>query len=223
MSAAAYQDVFCRMVASAAYREYVIAQPDVALAGLELTERERRRLLAIAAQKGMRVNTAIHRSNRLTPLDQTLPFTCLLLGDELGPLVDRYWFENTTENLQLPAECERFGQFLEERLREGTISNPYVAEVLAFERACMQLRFSVDGAATGDPAGRRTGLPPRVRVVRFDHDPVPLLETLGQLKSPPFDIARGAFHLVIDCRTGEPEFRLLDADGTAALKARGLI
>lgn len=91
MSVATYQDVFCRMVASAAYRDHVLVEPDVALAGLDLSDRERRRLLAIAAQPGMRVNTAIHRANRLTPLDQTLPFTCFLLGDELGPLVDRYW------------------------------------------------------------------------------------------------------------------------------------
>jgi len=223
VSAAAYQDVFCRMVASAAYREYVLAQPDDALAGLDLTERERRRLLAIAEQPGMRVNTAIHRANRLTPLDQTLPFTCFLLGDELGPLVDRYWLENTTENLQLPAECERFGKFLQDRLREGLVSNPYVAEVLAFERACTELRFSVESAPAATRPAPRTGLPPRVRVVRFDHDPVPLLESLSQLAPPPPDIASGAFHLVIDCRTGDPEFRLLDADGAAALRDRGLI
>ena len=225
MSVGTYQDVFCRMVASAAYRDHVLVQPDVALAGLDLNDRERRRLLAIAAQPGMRVNTAIHRANRLTPIDQTLPFTCFLLGDELGPLVDRYWLENTTENLQLPAECERFGRFLEERLRAGEISNPYVAEVLAFERACTELRFLV---AADDPrldgaADRRGGLPPRVRIVRFRHDPVPLLERLSKLEPPPGDLAEGTFHLVIDCRTADPEFRLLDANGTAALLERGLI
>ena len=226
MSVATYQDVFCRMVASAAYRDHVLVEPDDALAGLDLSDRERRRLLAIAAQPGMRVNTAIHRANRLTPLDQTLPFTCLLLGDELGPLVDRYWLENTTENLQLPAECERFGRFLEDRLGDGEISSPYVAEVLAFERACTELRFLVAADEHHRPDGapdRRGGLPPRVRVVCFRHDPVRLLETLSKLEPPPGDLAEGTFHLVIDCRTGDPEFRLLDANGTAALRERGLI
>jgi hypothetical protein len=211
-------------VASATYRNQVLVQPDLALAGLDLSDRERRRLLTIAAQPGMRVNTAIHRANRLTPLDQTLPFTCFLLGDELGPLVDRYWQENTTENLQLPAECARFARFLEDRLRAGEISNPYVAEVLAFERACTELRFHVatDGQDLDGPSDRR-GLPSRVRVVRFGHDPVRLLETLSELKPPPGDLAEGVFHLVIDCRTGDPEFRLLDGDGVAALCERGLI
>lgn len=205
------------MVASAAYRDHVLAQPDVALAGFDLSDRERRRLLAIAAQPGMRVNTAIHRANRLTPLDQTLPFTCFLLGDELGPIVDRYWMENTTENLQLPAECARFARFLEDRLRANEISNPYVAEVLAFERACTELRFDVAADA------RRAGLPPKVRVIRFRHDPIRLLETLSKLQTPPGDLAAGAFHLVIDCRTDDPEFRLLDEAGAAALRERGLI
>jgi hypothetical protein len=225
VSVATYQEVFCRMVASAAYRDRVLAQPDVALAGLDLSDRERRRVLAIAAQPGMRVNTAIHRANRLTPLDQTLPFTCFLLGDALGPLVDRYWQEHTTENLQLPAECERFAKFLEDRLRAGEIASPYVAEVLAFERACTELRFRVadDQESPNVESDRREGLPPRVRVVRFRHDPVRLLDTLSELRAPPGDLAEGAFHLVIDCRTGDPEFRLLDADGVAALRERGLI
>ena len=226
MSVAAYQDVFCRMVASATYRDQVLMRPDEALAGLDLSERERRRLLAIAAQPGMRVNTAIHRANRLTPLNQTLPFTCFLLGEDLGPLLDRYWLENTTENLQVPAECERFGKFLEGRLRAGEISSPYVAEVLAFERACTSLRFFVE---TSEPRritsapNQGGGLPPRVRLVHFRHDPVPLLETLSQLEPPPSDIPEGSFELVIDCRTGEPEFRLLDADAVAAMRERGWI
>jgi hypothetical protein len=62
-----------------------------------------------------------------------------------------------------------------------------------------------------------------MRVVRFRHDPVLLLETLSRLEPPPGDLAEGAFHLVIDCRTGDTEFRLLDADGAAALRERGLI
>src|SRR5918996_1445360 len=73
MALEVYQETFCRMVALPAFRECIVQQPGEALNGLELTPRERKRLLAIASQPGMRVNTAIHRANRLTPLDQTVP------------------------------------------------------------------------------------------------------------------------------------------------------
>ena len=115
MSLEVYQETFCRMVAMPAFRERIVQDPMEALHGLELTPRERRRLLTIAAQPGMRVNTAIHRANRLTPLDQTMPFSCFLLGDQLAALVERYWLENPTENLQLPAECDRFAAFLKQK------------------------------------------------------------------------------------------------------------
>jgi hypothetical protein len=89
MALAVYQEIFCRMVASLGFRERLLECPGEVLNGLDLTERERRRLLALAADPGMRVNTAIHRANRLTPLDQTLPFTCFLLGERLRAVVER--------------------------------------------------------------------------------------------------------------------------------------
>jgi hypothetical protein len=78
----------------------------------------------------MRVNTAIHRANRLTPLDQTLPFTCQLLGERLADLLDRSWTGNLTENLQVPAECERFAVFLQREIDAGEIVDPYLEDVL---------------------------------------------------------------------------------------------
>lgn len=210
------------MVASPAYRESLVQRPDEILAGLDLSDRERRRLLAIAVQPGMRVNTAIHRANRLTPIDQTLPFTCVLLGDRLADLVDRYWTEHLTENLQVPAECERFAMFLQAEMDAGNLLDPYLAEVLAFERVCTELRFYT-GNELKRRAGAPAGLPPLVRIVRFLHDPVPLLEALGNLRRPPDGLEEGAFHLVVDCRTGEPEFRLLDDGGVETLRSRGLL
>jgi hypothetical protein len=54
MSLAVYQDIFCRMVASLGFRERVLERPGEVLNGLDLTERERRRLLTLAAEPGMR-------------------------------------------------------------------------------------------------------------------------------------------------------------------------
>jgi hypothetical protein len=217
MSLEVYQETFCRMVAMPAFRERIVQHPIEALDGLELTPRERQRLIAIAAQPGMRVNTAIHRANRLTPLDQTMPFTCFLLGDQLAALVERYWLENPTENLQLPAECERFAGFLKREIQDDRITMPYLEEVLVFESVCTELRFF-----TGEELRNRhlsnDGLPDLVRIVNFRHDPVQLLEALANLQQPPADLPTSEFHLLIDYRSEEPEFSLLDAGGLAAIR-----
>jgi hypothetical protein len=217
MALEVYQEIFCRMVASLAFRERVLQRPDEVLNGLDLTERERRRLLTIAADPGMRVNTAIHRANRLSPLDQTLPFTCLLLGKRLPALLERYWSENPSENLQNPVECERFAAFLTGELQAGRFADPYLDEVLEFERTCTELRYFTEAelcqvVSSGDH------LPALLRIVRFRHDPVRLLESLANRDMPPADLTAGEFHLLIDCRSGEPDFRLLDAEGVAALR-----
>ena len=217
MSLAVYQEIFCRMVASTGFRERVLERPEEVFNGLDLSERERRRLLTLAADPGMRVNTAIHRANRLTPLDQTLPFTCFLLGERLRAVVERYWTENPSENLQSPVECERFAAFLTRDMQAGRIDDPYLEEVLAFERICTQLRFYTEDELRemGSPG---EGLPPLVRIVAFRHDPEKLLEALMNTELPSEELPAGEFHLLIDCRSGEADFRLLDTDGVAALR-----
>lgn len=217
MSLEVYQDTLCRMVALASFRERIVQDPVAALQGLELTARETKRLLAIAAQPGMRVNTAIHRANRLAPLDHTMPFSCFLLREELPALVERYWLENPSENLQLPVECQRFAAFMKREIEANRVSNPYVEEVLEFERVCTELRFFTEQELRNlelvDDA-----LPALVRIVNFRHDPVQLLDALMNLQQPPADLPSGEFHLLIDFRSDEPEFRLIDEEGLAALR-----
>jgi len=178
MSLEIYQEIFCKMVAAPDLRERVLERCGEYLNGLDLTEVERRRLLAIAAQPGMRVNTAIHRANRITPLDHSVPFTLFLLGDRLRDVLQRYWSENPTENLQIPAECERFAAFLEGEIRADRIADPYLEEVLAFERACTELKYLTEEELLRvNPAPG--ALPPLVRVITFRHDPEHLLEALA--------------------------------------------
>ena len=206
------------MVASPSFREQLIERPGEVLDALDLTERERRRLLAIAAQPGMPLNTAIHRANRISPLDHTLPFTCFLIGQQLRDVLECYWSRNPAENLQLPAECERFAAFLEAGIQTGIVTpGPYLEEILTFERSCTELRFFTEEELRRR-APSHLGLPPLVRIVHFRHDPVILLEALGNLEMPPADCPTGEFHLLIDCRSGEPDFRLLDAAALAAVE-----
>lgn len=219
MALAVYQELFCRMVASPALRARLIERPDELLHGLDLTVRERQRLLSLAAQPGMPVNTAIHRANRIAPIDQTLPLTCVLLGEQLRDLLEAYWSANPMENLQLPAECERFGAYLEQGIRDGIIDpGPYLEEVLRFERVCTELRFFTEDELRLR-ATIRTGLPMLVRIVPFRHHPAILLAALTEGQMPPGPCPSGAFHLLIDARSGEADFRMLDAEGLAALEA----
>lgn len=201
MSLAAYQEVLCRMVASAAYRERFLAQPDE-FPGL--TPLELHRLRAVAAQPGMRVNTAIHRANRMAPLHQTLPFTCFLLGEQLRQTLDRFWGLYPSESLQLDTECGRFTDFLMEELNTGRVAGAYVEEVLLFERACAELRLRK---------------PPLLRVVRFRHAPEPLLAALAQLELPDPAPEPGDYHLAIDCRQGDADFYVLSDQAAAAILA----
>ena len=218
MALDAYQDIFCRMIASVDYRASLIADPDHIFASYELTPLEQRRLLAMAVHPGMRVNTAIHRANRLAPLDQTLPFTCFLLGARLGPLVDRYWIEHPTENLQLPAECARFADFLEQEIEMGRLVDSYIEEVLAFERVCTELRFFTEEELRIKMQLDERA-PVQVRILRFNHDPEVLLESLSRLEMPPF-LAEQEHYLAIDARSGDVVFRILDPQAVAALIAQ---
>lgn len=205
MSLAAYQEVLCKMVASAAYREQFLQRPESVCGHLELTERERARLRSVAGQPGMRVNTAIHRANRLAPLYQTLPFTCFLLGEAMRETLDRYWHLHPSESLQLDVECERFANYLHGELDAGRVTSAYLAEVLDFERACAALRFRQ---------------PPLLRVVRFRHDPEPLLAALGELRLPDETLPTGDFSLAVDCRDGDATFYVLSPAAASALAQR---
>lgn len=104
-----------------------------------------------------------------------------------------------------------FAAFLEGELQAGRIVDPYIEEVLTFERACTELRFfSEEELRRLNPAA--DALPALVRIVTLQHDPEPLLEALSNNELPAEDIPAGEFHLLIDCRGGDPDFRLVDAE-----------
>lgn len=84
------------------------------LDGYDLNLTERGRLVAIALHRGMAVNCAVYRSNRLTPLVINLPDTCAALGPSLRGVVDRFWATHPTEHfVHFLVEAERFVAFLE--------------------------------------------------------------------------------------------------------------
>jgi hypothetical protein len=200
MSLSGFQLALCDAIASPQLARRLRDAPTEFLQSYDLTDRERRRLAAIAGQRGLRTSSAIYRLNRVTPLCEYLPMTTTLLGDELVAHAEEYWATHGTD-LQFAPEVAGFGGFLTERLRRGTCTSPYVAEILAFELAVNELRFGSDGNRYETPRDGQGGVDPAIRVVPFAHDPAALLESLtdGQV---PTDAAPGEHYLLVDGRNG---------------------
>jgi hypothetical protein len=136
MSLAAFQRALVDLIASPALCRSLLASEEDAAAVLgryDLTGRERRRLAAVVAQRGMAANCAFHRANRLGPLRAFLPRTCALLGADLRAELDLYWEGHPARDLQFKREVEAFARFLSDRSAAGEIMIPALPEVLAAE------------------------------------------------------------------------------------------
>lgn len=193
MSLSGFQLALCDAIASPSRAQTLRLDPDAFLAGYDLTDRERRRLVAVGRQPGMTTCCAIYRLNRISPICLHLPMTMRLLGDGFMAQVEDYWSSRGTD-LQYCPEVVGFGEFLGERIRAGALSTPYLADVLAFELAVVDLQFA-DGST---PMG---GAHPRIRLVRFAHDPIAILEALADERVPE-DVPLGEQYVVIDGRDG---------------------
>ena len=197
-----------------------------ALGSFELSERERRRLEALARDGRLKTGTTIHRSFRLSMLANTLPRTCKVLAPaELKPLVHAYWRETLPRSLQYVPEAWRFAEFALARIREGAVENPYVEEVLELELATLALGRaraweppegsprSQQGEAAlpagiGESSPARLRLHPACRIVRFRHSPEELLAPLAAGQAPPAGLAEGEYYLLLISRgEGRVDFR----------------
>jgi hypothetical protein len=183
----AYQQALCDLVASPELCLRV--RSDTAtLDAYDLSDRERRRLSAVVAQPGMSTSCTLYRVNRITPLYSYLPLTCTLLGDDLIVEAERYWSQGKPGDLQFGPETQRFARFLRERFAAGALASPYVGEVLELELAANALRWGAD--------------PPR-RMVRFAHDPEPLLAALADVRAPEPDLQDGDYLVELEVVGGE--------------------
>jgi hypothetical protein len=112
MSLPEFQRAMADLVASPPRSRRVAQLGDVGLDDYALTDRERRRLLAMVTHRGMAVNCTLYRANRLTPLVRTLPATCELLSAEMGRLIDEFFDAVVDCDLQWKGEGVRFAEFL---------------------------------------------------------------------------------------------------------------
>jgi hypothetical protein len=168
----------------------------------------------------MEVNCSLYRANRITPIYNLLPCTCFLLGDSLMKEAVEFWNEFGETRLQFNEEVERFGAFLRRRIALGILSNPLLAEVLAYELAVNEFRFAarleilagLESAKAAAAGSTRLKLHPLVRILSFSHEPYQLLELLEAQQRPPYDLAPGEFWLLLDGRGEDCETKLIPAE-----------
>jgi hypothetical protein len=172
-----------------------------------LTEREERRLLAVARQRGMATNCALYRANRLSPLRAFLPRTCALLGPRLRAELDAYLETYRETDLQFRREIEAFGRSLLGRFEAGEIPIPVLPDVIAFELASHELqslpRKDIEARLAAGSGTGRLRLHPLIRVLRLRHDPAVLLPPLVAGEPLPEDLPKGEFFLLLDARFDE--------------------
>jgi hypothetical protein len=194
VTALAFQAAMARLIVEPDFRDAVRAEGAGALPG-PLTALEASRLVTIAHDRGLDMNRTLHKGFRLGKLRALLPLTCALLTPaRLAREVAAFWQANPPASFSFLPEALEFCAFLERR----PLRSAYLAEVLAYERATLELERARVGPA-----------PPQS--VRFRHDPVRLLGTLAAGRRPRSVPARPC--LLLGSKDGEAPLRwtLVDA------------
>lgn len=166
MSLHAFQSSLARLITDPAFRDRVVA--GAGLDDAELDARETLRLRRIAVDPGLDVNRTLHKGFRLGKLRALLPLTCQALGSKrLAREVGRFWRQRPPSSFYFLPEALEFCDFL----AAGKPRGKYLAEVLAYERATLELERARSGEAP-------------VQVVHFRHDPRALLACLAAGRRP---------------------------------------
>lgn len=208
MSLPEFQRALSEMLMSPAFRTRVADEAGNAggaLSSFDLSDKELRRLAALARDVRLKTGTLLHRSTRLSMLSNTLPRTVRVLGSRgLKELTHAYWGEHPPYSAFFVQEGTRFGRFALERLATGAFQHPYLREVLETELAFLGLMaaetaWESPAAPVRPPAAAGAWLPylhPLCRAVRFDHPPLRLLNELEAGRVPE-DLPAGEHYLLV--------------------------
>jgi hypothetical protein len=103
-----------------------------------LTEREARRLHAIAADDGMSCACTVYRMNRLAPLAMNARLTLRALGADARTALSAYWRDYPRGHSHFFLESDRFCRWLRERVDAGAFGGAELREVLARDSEAIQ-------------------------------------------------------------------------------------
>lgn len=167
MTTLAFQTAMARLVVEPDFRDAVRAQGSAALVG-ELSALESARLVRIASERGIELNRTLHKGFRFGKLRSLLPLTCAVLTPaRLVSEVALFWQSHQPSSFYFLPEALEFCAFLEGR----RVRSVYLAEVLAYERATLEMERARTGAAP-------------MQKIRFEHDPTALLSALAAGRRP---------------------------------------
>ncbi len=173
MSARDFQLAIASLVASPESCCEILTEEDLFFSRYDLTEKEKTRLHSIVRQRGISACCSLYRMNRVTPVYSQLSNTCLLLRDELIPLVEEFWKYLTKPSLQFREEVLEFGYFLMNKINIEKIKTPYLKEILQLEIAMNELSYLPEG---------------EYRMLEFEHDILLVLQGLTSGRSEDTDV-----------------------------------
>jgi hypothetical protein len=136
-----FQQACADLVASPELVQQAREDPSDLLARYELTDLERRRLVAFANAPGIAASCMLYRANRLAPLALNLRELCTALGPRLRPLLDAYWRRFPNTDVHFLAECRRFCAYLQSEAGSGQGLPPAISNRLAEDIALLDLRL----------------------------------------------------------------------------------
>jgi hypothetical protein len=139
MTLRAYQAALARLVIEPSFRDDVRANP-ASFSDYDLTDRERSRIAAAAADRGMDVTRMLHKGWRLNKILVFMPATCALLGDDrLAEELGVFWQGHPPTSLYFLEEALAFCDHLERKTRMG-LTLEHLPQVVAYERANLESR-----------------------------------------------------------------------------------
>jgi hypothetical protein len=185
-----FQACLARLITEAELSVRVAAEGSSAFGARVLTDRESRRLRAIAGSRGLTVTRKLHRGFRLGKLLSMLPLTCARLGDEvLGQEATAFWRERPSRSFYFWEEAISFCDFLAARAAAGEHPLPFLAEVVRYERASLLLQCAPERLSE-----------PAVALL-WPADPRPVLQALAA--SEPVPALPATPHLMVGERSAD--------------------
>lgn len=130
-----FQQALADLVASPDLCRQILAEPDQLNHRYDLSEREYQRLVKIVNHKAMACNCMLYRANRLAPIALNLHEFCTKLGPRLGPLLSEYAVLYPNTNVHFYLECDRFCQFMRNKMDQGYAIEPETVAALDEEQA----------------------------------------------------------------------------------------
>lgn len=173
MSQREFQAMLGRIVVDTQFRARV-RRDGLAALDADLTPREQQRLLSVASDRGMEATRLVHTDFRLSKLYVMLPLTRLVLGRRrFLREADAFWSQYLPVTHYFIPESIDFCDYLQGRLLRGDLRVKYLREIIAYERAELELQRPRPDAT----------LPPP-QIVRFRYDPIALFTSLTRQRRP---------------------------------------